>query len=156
MEKYYKLIAQNKRAFHDYNLMEKYTAGISLTGAEVKSVRMGRVNLKESFGRVENGAVYIYQMHITPYAKGRFSDTASKDATRPRKLLLNKAELRKIIGSVSQKGMTLVPIKMFFSGDWAKLEIALARAKKKHEKRESIKRKETQREVERVLKEKGK
>ena len=154
MSKYYKAVAENRKAYHDYNLFDKYTAGIALTGPEVKSVRLGRANLTGSFGRVEGAEVWLYEMHITPYEKGRFSERASKEAKRPRKLLLNKAELKKVIGKVSERGMTLIPLKLFFSGDWAKVEIALARAKKKHEKRETIKLKETQREVKRILKEK--
>lgn len=155
MSKYYKVVTENRKAYHEYNLFDKYVAGLALTGAEVKSVRLGRVNLADSFGRVEGGEVWLYQAHITPYEKGRISDKSNRDATRRRKLLLKQAELRKIIGQVSQKGLTLVPLKLFFLGDWAKVEIALAKAKLKYEKRESIRRHEAQREVERVLKEKS-
>ena len=147
--KYYKLVAENRKAFFDYHIEETYKAGIALSGAEVKSVRLGRVNFKDAFGRVELGEVLLYNMHISPYEKGR---VAESEADRPRKLLLNGQELRKLIGKVSQKGMTLVPTKIYFDGDWAKVDIALAKAKRKYEKRDSIRQREDNREVEKVLK----
>lgn len=149
MPKYFKLIAENRKAYFDYHIIDTFKAGIVLSGNEVKSVRLGRVNFKDAFGRVENGEVFLYNMHISPYEKGRVS---AAEADRTRKLLLESRELRKIVGQVSQKGMTLVPTKIYFDGDWAKVDIALAKAKRKYEKRETIRQKEVSREVERVLK----
>ncbi|KAF0134719.1 MAG: SsrA-binding protein [Candidatus Saganbacteria bacterium] len=148
MPKYYKLIADNRKAFFDYHIYDKYKAGIALSGSEVKSLRLGRVNLNDSFGRVENGELFLYNMHITPYAKSRSTE---EDAARNRKLLLKSGELRKLIGKSAEKGMTIVPIKLYFDGDWAKVDIALAKAKRKYEKRESIRKRETDREVKRIL-----
>ena len=149
MPKYYKLIAENRKAFFDYSIIDTFKAGIALNGAEVKSVRQGNVNLRDSFGRVESGEVMLYNMRVSPYKMGR---TTEAEASRKRKLLLNRRELKKIIGQVSQKGLTIVPTKMYFDGDWAKVDIAVAKAKKKYEKRETIRQRETDREVEKVLK----
>jgi len=149
MPKYYKLVSENRKAYFDYSIIDTFKAGIVLSGAEVKSLRAGKANLNDSFGRVENGEVVLYNMHVSPYGKSRTMETEAK---RPRKLLLNARELRKIIGQVSQKGMTLVPTKLYFDGDWAKVDIAIAKSKKKYEKRETIRQRETDREVEKVLK----
>jgi SsrA-binding protein len=148
--KYYKLIADNRKAYFDYQIEETFKAGIVLSGSEVKSVRLGRVNFKDSFGRVEAGEVLLYNMHISPYEKG-MRDKGKGEDDRPRKLLLNGSELKRIIGKVSQKGMTLVPTKIYFDGDWAKVDIALAKAKRKYEKRDSIRQREDNREIEKVL-----
>ena len=152
MAKYYKLIAENRKAYFDYHILETFKAGIALSGAEVKSIRLGRVNLRDSFGRVEGGEVFLYNMHISPYDKSRVT---SAEATRKRKLLLQRSELKKVIGKASEKGLTLVPTKIYFSGDWAKVDLALGTAKKKYEKREVIREREINREVEKVLKGKG-
>lgn len=149
MAKYYKLIAENRKAYFDYHILETFRAGLALTGAEVKSIRLGRANLHDSFGRVEGGEVFLYNMHISPYDKSRVS---SAEATRRRKLLLTGSELKKIIGKASEKGLTLVPTKLYFMGDWAKVDLALAKAKKKYEKREVIREREISREVEKILK----
>jgi SsrA-binding protein len=149
MAKYFKVIADNRKARFDYSILETYKAGLVLTGAEVKSIRQGRVNLKDSFGRIEGEAVWIYGMHISPYK------TAGKqklDPLRPRKILLNKRELVKLIGKVSEKGLTLVPLKLFFDGNWAKIDLGLAKAKKRYEKREAIRRRETEREIKKAFK----
>ncbi|MFC1510764.1 SsrA-binding protein SmpB [Candidatus Margulisiibacteriota bacterium] len=144
--KYFKLVAENRKARHDFNIIETYTAGLVLAGSEVKSVRLGRVNLKESFGRVENEEVRIYGMHISPYAGSKLNPT------QPRKVLLKKRELVKLIGKVAEKGLTLIPLKIFFDGNWAKLDLGLGKAKKKYEKREAIRRRETKKEIEKAFK----
>lgn len=148
---YYKAIAENRKARFDYNLLEVYKAGLVLTGNEVKSIRRGRVNFKDSFGRAEKGEVWIYGMHISPY---QTSDKRKINPTRPRKVLLNKRELLKLMGKVSEKGLTIIPLKLYFDGKWAKVDLALAKAKRKYEKREALRRKEVEREIKRALKEK--
>lgn len=150
--KYYKLIADNRKARFDYNILETFKAGIMLSGSEVKSVRLGRVNLRDSFARVEKDEVFLYNMHITPYEK---SGAWASDATRKRKLLLNKQEMRKIIGRVTEKGLTLIPLKVYFSGDWLKVDLGVCKSKKKFEKRAKLLKKAAEREIERSLKEKN-
>lgn len=149
MAKYHKVIAENRKARFDYNILESYKAGLILEGFEVKSLRLGKVNLKDSFGRVEKSEVWIYGMHISPY---KTADRSQINPTRPRKALLKKRELVKLIGKVSEKGLTLVPLRIFFEGNWAKVELGLAKAKKKYEKREAIRRKEAKREIEKAFK----
>jgi SsrA-binding protein len=149
MKKYHKVIAENRKARFDYNILETYKAGLILEGFEVKSLRLGKVNLKDSFGRVEKSEVWIYGMHISPY---KTADRSRINPMRPRKALLKKRELVKLIGKVSEKGLTLVPLKIFFDGNWAKVELGLGKAKKKYEKREAIRRKETKREIEKAFK----
>jgi SsrA-binding protein len=144
-----KLIANNKKAYHDYFLDEKYEAGIELFGTEVKSLRMGKCSIKESFIRIENGEVIIYGMHISPYEKGNIFN---KDPLRPKKLLLHRAEIRKLAGKISEKGYTLVPVEVYFSGSLAKVEIALARGKKLYDKRQDIAKKDAKREAQRDFK----
>ena len=122
-----KLIANNKKAFHDYFIEGKYEAGISLAGTEVKSLRMGKCSVKESFIRIENGEVILYGMHISPYEKGNIFN---KDPLRPRKLLMHKYEINKIAGKITEKGYTVVPLQVYFKGSLVKVEIALARGKK--------------------------
>ncbi|MCX5725599.1 MAG: SsrA-binding protein SmpB [Candidatus Saganbacteria bacterium] len=153
MARYFKQIADNRRARHDYNVIEVYKVGVVLTGTEVKSVRMGRVNLKDSFARAEKGALLVYGMHISPYGKGSIYNV---DPMRPRKILLEKGELIKLIGKVSQKGLTLIPLKLYFDGNWAKIDLGLCKAKKLYEKREVLKEKDIKRETERELSEKFK
>lgn len=151
MTKYFKVVAENRKARFDYNILETYKAGLVLEGSEVKSIRLGRVNLKDSFGRVEKQEVWIYGMHISPYPT---ADKRKINPTRPRKALLKKRELLKLVGKVAEKGLTLVPLKIYFSGNWAKIELGLAKAKKKYEKREALRRKAVEREIEKAFKEK--
>lgn len=147
--KYFKVIAENRKAHFDYNILEVYQAGLVLKGNEVKSIRQGSVNLKDSFGRIEKEALWIYGMHIRPYSP---SDQRNYNPTRPRKALLQKRELLKLMGKVAEKGLTVIPLKVYFQGNWAKLEVALAKAKKKYEKRETLRRKTAQREIEAAFK----
>ena len=131
-----KLIANNKKAYHDYFIEDKYEAGISLAGTEVKSLRMGRCSVKEAFIRIEKGEVYVYNMHIPAYEKGNIFN---KDPLRVRKLLLHKSEIRKIEGQIAQKGYTVVPLSVYFSGSLVKVEIGLAKGKKLYDKRQDSK-----------------
>lgn len=144
-----KLIANNKKAYHDYFFDETYEAGISLHGTEVKSVRMGKCSVKESFIRIENGEVIAYGLHISPYEKGNIFN---KDPLRPKKLLLHKSEIHKIAGKIKEKGYTLVPLKVYFKGSLIKVEIGLARGKKLYDKRQDIAKKDQRREAERDFK----
>ncbi|MEY8516317.1 SsrA-binding protein SmpB [Lachnospiraceae bacterium 29-84] len=144
-----KLIANNKKAFHDYFIEDKYEAGISLVGTEVKSLRMGKCSVKESFIRIEHGEVMIYGMHISPYEKGNIFN---KDPLRPRKLLMHKYEINKIAGKMAEKGYTVVPLQVYFKGSLVKVEIALARGKKLYDKRQDIAKKDMRRESERDFK----
>ena len=144
-----KLIANNKKAYHDYFIEEKYEAGIVLVGTEVKSLRMGKCSLKESFLRIEKGEVCIYGMHISPYEKGNIFN---KDPLRIRKLLLHEVEIRKIGAKIAQKGYTLVPLQVYFKGSLVKVEIALARGKKLYDKRDDAAKKDVKRELERNFK----
>ena len=144
-----KLIANNKKAFHDYFIEEKYEAGIALVGTEVKSLRMGKCSVKESFIRIEGGEVYVYHMHISPYEKGNIFN---KDPLRIRKLLLHGSEIRKIEGKIAQKGYTLVPLSVYFKGSLVQVEIGLAKGKKLYDKRQDIAKKDQRREAERQFK----
>ena len=144
-----KLIANNKKAYHDYFIEDKYEAGISLAGTEVKSLRMGRCSVKEAFIRIEKGEVYVYNMHIAAYEKGNIFN---KDPLRVRKLLLHKREIRKIEGQIAQKGYTVVPLSVYFSGSLVKVEIGLAKGKKLYDKRQDIAKKDQRRESERKFK----
>lgn len=144
-----KLVANNKKAYHDYFIEEKYEAGLVLHGTEVKSLRMGKCSIKEAFIRLENGEAFIYGMHISPYEKGNIFN---KDPLRVKKLLLHKQQIRKLIGNSSEKGYTIVPLQVYFSDGRAKLEIGLARGKKLYDKRQDIARKDQKREAEKELK----
>ena len=144
-----KLIANNKKAFHDYFIEDTYEAGIALAGTEVKSLRMGKCSIKESFIRVENGEVYIYGMHISPYEKGNIFN---RDPLRVRKLLLHRSEINKIVGKIAEKGYTLVPLKVYFKGSLVKVEIGLAKGKKLYDKRADIAKKDIRREAEKEFK----
>ncbi len=144
-----KLIANNKKAFFDYFIEEKYEAGIALHGTEVKSLRLGKCSIKESFIRIEKGEVYIYNMHISPYEKGNIFN---KDPLRVRKLLLHKYEINKLAGEIQQKGYTLVPLNVYLSKSLVKLEIGLARGKKLYDKRQDIAKKDQRREAEKTFK----
>lgn len=144
-----KLVANNKKAYFDYFIEEKFEAGIALHGTEVKSIRMGKCSIKESFLRVENREVYIYGMHISPYEKGNIFN---KDPLRVRKLLLHKYEINKLFASMQQKGYTLVPLQVYLKGSLVKLEIGVARGKKLYDKRETIAKKDMRREAEKEFK----
>ena len=144
-----KLVANNKKAFHDYFIEDTYEAGIALAGTEVKSLRAGKCSIKESFIRVEKGEVYIYGMHISPYEKGNIFN---KDPMRIRKLLLHRHEINKIEGSLQEKGLTLVPLKVYFKNSLVKLEIGVARGKKLYDKREDAAKKDAKRQIDRAMK----
>ena len=144
-----KLVANNKKAYHDYFIEEKYEAGLVLHGTEVKSLRMGKCSIKEAFIRIENGEVFIYGMHISPYEKGNIFN---KDPLRVRKLLLHKSQIQKLIGNSAEKGYTIVPLQVYFSNGRAKIEIGLAKGKKLYDKRQDITKKDQKREAEKELK----
>ncbi len=144
-----KLIANNKKAYHDYFIDETYEAGIALHGTEVKSMRLGKCSIKESFIRIENGEVYVYGMHVSPYEKGNIFN---KDPLRIKKLLLHRAEINKLQGKIKEKGYTLVPLEVYFNEGKVKVEIGLARGKKLYDKRESIAKKDQMREAEKEFK----
>ena len=144
-----KLIANNKKAFHDYFIEDKYEAGISLAGTEVKSLRLGKCSIKESFIRIEKGEVFIYGMHISPYEKGNIFN---KDPLRVKKLLLHKYEINKMAGKIAEKGYTLVPLQVYFRGSLVKVEIGLAKGKKLYDKRQDIAKKDQKREAEKEFK----
>lgn len=148
-EKGSRLIANNKKAYHDYFIEETYEAGIALHGTEVKSLRMGKCSIKESFVRIENEEVYIYGMHISPYEKGNIFN---RDPLRVKKLLLHKSEIRKMKGKIAEKGYTLVPLKVYFNRSLVKVEIGLAKGKKLYDKRQDIAKKDQRRAAERDFK----
>ena len=145
-----KLIATNKKAYHDYFVEDTYEAGVVLVGCEVKSVRAGAVNLRDSFVIIKNGEVWMLNVHIAPYKQGSYNNVDSK---RTRKLLLNKREINKLRGKVEQKGYTLVPLKIYFKDALVKIEIGLCKGKELHDKRAAIKEKEVNRSIRRELKE---
>ncbi len=144
-----KLIANNKKAYHDYFIDETYEAGIALHGTEVKSMRMGKCSVKESFIRIEGGEVFVYGMHVSPYEKGNIFN---KDPMRVKKLLMHRYEINKLEGKIKEKGYTLVPLQVYFKEGKVKVEIGLARGKKLYDKRETIAKKDARRETEREFK----
>ena len=144
------LIADNRKALFDYHILETFEAGIVLTGTEVKGVREGKANLRDSYARVENGEVWLYKVHINPYSHRGYAD---HDPKRKRKLLLHRIEIRKLIGRTVEKGLTLVPTRMYFKNGRVKIALGLARGKQLHDKRETIKRRETDRETRAMVKE---
>ena len=144
-----KLVANNKKAYHDFFIEEKYETGLALHGTEVKSLRLGKCSIKEGFVRIENGEVYVYGMHISPYEKGNIFN---KDPLRIKKLLLHKQQIRKLIGNSAEKGYTLVPLQVYFNNGRAKIEIGLAKGKKLYDKRQDIAKKDQKREAEKELK----
>lgn len=144
-----KLVANNKKAYHDYFIEDKYEAGIELFGTEVKSIRMGKCSIKEAFIRIEKGEVYIYGMHINPYEKGNIFN---KDPLRVRKLLLHRAEINRLLAKATEKGYTLVPLQVYFKGSLVKVEVGMARGKKLYDKRDDISKKDQKREIEREFK----
>ena len=145
-------IAQNRKARHDYIIMDKFEAGIVLVGTEVKSLREGRANLRDSFARVEKNEIFLYNCHIAPYSHG---NQLNHDPVRTRKLLLNRMEINRLIGKVQQKGFTLVPLKIYFKKGRAKVEMAFAKGKHTSDKRETLKRKMAEREMQRAMKSKS-
>ena len=144
-----KLVANNKKAYHDYFIEDKYEAGIELFGTEVKSIRMGKCSIKESFIRIERGEMFLYGMHVNPYEKGNIFN---KDPLRVRKLLLHKSEIVKLGAKIAEKGFTLVPLQVYFKGSLVKVEVGLAKGKKLYDKRQDIAKKDQRREMEREMK----
>lgn len=144
-----KLIANNKKAYHDYFIEDTYEAGVALHGTEVKSMRMGKCSIKEAFIRIEHGEVFVYGMHVSPYEKGNIFN---KDPLRVKKLLLHRHEINKLAGSIAEKGYTLVPLQVYFKNGKVKAQIGLARGKKLYDKRQDIARKDQRRETERDFK----
>ncbi|QDS37491.1 SsrA-binding protein SmpB [Brevibacillus brevis] len=148
-----KTIAQNRKARHDYHIEQVYEAGIELTGTEIKSVRAARVQLKDSFARVQNGELLLYNVHISPYEQGnRFNH----EPERTRKLLMRRLEILKLNGLIRERGYSLVPLSIYLKGGWAKVELALVKGKKNYDKREDLKKKESTRDIERALRERQK
>ena len=145
----FKLIANNKKAYHDFCIDETYECGIALHGTEVKSMRMGKCSIKEAFVRIEDGEVFVYGMHVSPYEKGNIFN---KDPLRVKKLLLHKYEINKLLGKIKEKGYTLVPLQVYFKDGKVKVEIGLARGKKLYDKREAIAKKDQRREAEKEFK----
>jgi len=146
------LIADNRKAHHDYHLLETFEAGLALLGTEVKAMREGRANLRDSYCRFDRGEAYLFNAHVGQYSHGGY---ASHDPTRARKLLLHQEELRKLLGKTTEKGMTIVPLRLYFKRGRAKLSIALAKGKKSYDKRETIKRREAERETRAAMKTRG-
>ena len=144
-----KIVCKNKRAFHEYEILETLEAGMVLTGTEVKSLREGRVNLKDSYAKVEEGEVFLVDAHISPYSHGNIMN---HDPLRPRKLLLHKREIKRLTGKVRERGLTLIPLQIYFKDGKAKVELALAKGKKIHDKRAAIKKRDEKRELQRELK----
>jgi SsrA-binding protein len=142
-------IAENRKAFHDYHLLETFEAGIALLGTEVKAIREGRVNLRDSFARVEDGEVFLYNVNISPYSHRGYAD---HEPLRRRKLLLHRDEIRKLIGKTVEKGMTLVPVRLYYKNGRVKVAVSLAKGKKEFDKRETIKRREADRETRAAIK----
>ena len=143
-------VAENRKAFHDYHILETFEAGLVLLGTEVKAIREGRVNLRDSFARVEDGEVYLYNVNISPYSHRGYAD---HEPLRRRKLLLHRTEILKLVGKTVEKGMTLVPTRMYFKNGRVKVAVSLAKGKKEYDKRETIKRRETERETRAAIKE---
>ena len=144
-----KLIANNKKAYHDYFIEEKFEAGLVLHGTEVKSLRMGKCSIKEAFVRIENGEAYIFGMNISPYEMGNIFN---KDPLRTRKLLMHRSEIRKLLGASSEEGYTIMPLQVYFKDGYAKIEIGLAKGKKLYDKRQDLRKKDMRREVEKDFK----
>lgn len=144
-----KVVSSNRKAFHEYTIFDKYTAGIVLTGTEIKSIRKGAINLKDSFAKIEDGEIFLYKCHISPYEQG---NRYNHDPERVRKLLLNKKEILKMLGKIKKEGYTIVPLELFLVNGFAKLEIGLAKGKKLHDKRDDIAKKTQTRDMQRAMK----
>lgn len=148
-----KVVAENRKAFHDYFIEDRIEAGIILTGTEIKSIRNGRINLKDSYARIDDGEIWVHQMHISPYEQGnRFNH----DPLRPRKLLLHRSEINKLVGKIQQQGLTLIPIKIYLKKGMAKVELAVGQGKKNYDKRQALAEKEGKRDIERALRDRNK
>lgn len=147
-----KIVTENRKAKHDYIIEETFETGIELRGTEVKSMRAGRANMKDSFAIIENGELYLYGMHISPYEQGNIFNV---DPLRTRRLLMHKQEIHRLLGKTKEQGLTLVPLKAYFKGDKIKIELALAKGKKLYDKRDAAAEKSAKREIDRVLKERG-
>lgn len=147
-----KLIAQNRKAYFDYYIDDLYEAGLVLTGPEVKSLRLGKANINDAYARLRKGEVYLYNAHIAPYP---YAPQDRYDPTRPRKLLLHHREIKRLIGKTEERGYTLIPLKLYFKDQYAKVELGLARGKKKYDKRETIRRRDQEREMRRIRKDRG-
>jgi SsrA-binding protein len=145
-------LAENRKALHDYHLLETFEAGMALVGTEVKAIREGRVNLRDSFARIERGEVFVHNVHIGSYSSRGYAD---HEPLRPRKLLLHRHEIRKLVGKTTERGMTLVPVRMYFKNGRVKLAISLAKGKKDYDRRETIKRREIDRETRAAVKARG-
>ena len=148
-EKAQQSIAENRKAFHDFHLLESFEAGLVLLGTEVKAIREGRVNLRDSFARVEDGEIFLYNVNISPYSHRGYAD---HEPLRRRKLLLRREEIRKLVGKTVEKGMTLVPVRLYFKNGRVKVAVSLAKGKKDYDKRETIKRREVDRETRAAIK----
>ncbi len=144
-----KLVAENRKARHNYFIEDTFEAGMVLTGTEVKSLRQGRANLKDSYARIKNGEVYVYQLHISPYP---FAYYGNHDPLRPRKLLLHKYEIQKLYGKINEMGHSLIPLRIYFKSGKAKILLGLAKGKRKYDKRETIRRRDEQRDMDRAIK----
>lgn len=144
-----KIISKNPTAFHNYTIADTFEAGIVLTGTEIKSIRNGKVNLKDSYAGIKNGEVYVYGMHISPYEHGNIFN---KDPLRDRKLLFNKREINKLIGLIQQKGFTLIPTKLYFKNNLVKLEIGIGKGKKLYDKRQDLAKKDAEKKIQRIIK----
>ncbi len=144
-----RMVSENRKALHDFHILETFEAGVVLQGTEVKAIREGRVNLRDSFARLENGEVFVYNVHISPYSHRGYAD---HEPTRKRKLLLHRQEIRKLIGKTVERGLTLVPLRLYFKGGKVKVAISLAKGKQAHDKREAIKKRETDRETRAAVK----
>jgi SsrA-binding protein len=147
-----RVIAENRKAFHDYHILDRWEAGIALLGTEVKAIREGRVNLRDSFARVDRGEVWMENVHISPYSHRGYADHPER---RSRKLLLHRHEIQKLVGQVNEKGMTLVPLEMYFKNGRVKVVVGLAKGKRAHDKRETIRRREVERETRAAVKQRG-
>jgi SsrA-binding protein len=147
-----RIVAENRKALHDFHILETFEAGVVLQGTEVKSIREGRVNLRDSFARVEGGEIFVYNVHISAYSHRGYAD---HEPTRRRKLLLNRQEIRKLIGKTVEKGMTLVPLRLYFKGGRIKLAVSLAKGKQAHDKRDAIRKREVDRETRAAVKERS-
>ena len=148
-EKAQRIVAENRKALHDYHILETFEAGVVLQGTEVKSIREGRVNLRDSYARVEAGEVFVYNIHISPYTHRGYAD---HEPTRRRKLLLNRQEIRKLIGKTVERGMTLVPLRVYFKNGRVKIAVSLAKGKQAHDKREAVRKREVDRETRAAVK----
>lgn len=147
-----KTVARNRKARHEYFILDSFEAGLVLSGTEIKSVREGHANLKDGFARVENGELWLYNVHISPYDKGSYYN---KDPLRPRKLLVRKSEIRKLLQKTREKGLTLIPLKLYLKrGQWAKVELAIAKGKQLHDKRDAVAERDAERAMNRAIRQK--